>query len=65
MHTALCDKLWNVLEQERPDCTFVYLTHNLDFAVSRNNKTIIWNKSFTPPKFWDFEELPKIHRRRF
>lgn len=58
MHTALCDKLWNVLEQERPDCTFVYLTHNLDFAVSRNNKTILWNKSFTPPKTWDFEELP-------
>ena len=59
MHTALCDKLWNVLEQERPDCTFVYLTHNLDFAVSRNNKTILWNKSFTPPKTWDFEELPQ------
>lgn len=59
MHTALCDKLWNVLERERPDCTFVYLTHNLDFAVSRNNKTIIWNKSFTPPKTWDFEELPQ------
>lgn len=59
MHTALCDKLWNALEKERPDCTFVYLTHNLDFAVSRNNKTILWNKSFTPPKTWDFEELPK------
>ncbi len=59
MHTALCDKLWNALEQERPDCTFVYLTHNLDFAVSRNNKTILWNKSFTPPKTWDFEELPQ------
>lgn len=59
MHTALCDKLWNVLERERPDCSFVYLTHNLDFAVSRNNKTIIWNKSFTPPKTWDFEELPQ------
>lgn len=59
MHTALCDKLWNALERERPDCTFVYLTHNLDFAVSRNNKTILWNKSFTPPKTWDFEELPQ------
>lgn len=59
MHTALCDKLWNALEQERPDCTFVYLTHNLDFAVSRNNKTILWNKSFNPPKNWDFEELPQ------
>lgn len=59
MHTAMCDKLWNILESERPDCTFIYLTHNLDFAVSRNNKTIIWNKSFTPPNNWDFEELPQ------
>ena len=58
MHTALCDKLWNVLEAERTDCTFVYLTHNLDFAVSRNNKTIIWNKSFIPPHQWDIEVLP-------
>ncbi|HRX13928.1 MAG TPA: AAA family ATPase [Eubacteriales bacterium] len=59
MHTALCDKLWNALESERSDCIFIYLTHNLDFAVSRNNKTIIWNKSYTPPKHWDFEELPQ------
>lgn len=59
MHTALCDKLWNILEGNRSDCTFVYLTHNLDFAVSRNNKTILWNKSFSPPNQWDFEELPK------
>lgn len=59
MHTSLCDKLWNVLESIRLDCTFIYLTHNLDFAVSRNNKTIIWNKSFIPPTEWDFEQLPQ------
>ena len=57
LHTALCDKLWNRLEQVRPDCKFIYLTHNLDFAISRNNKTILWNKSFVPPRQWNVEIL--------
>lgn len=55
LHMAICNKLWDKLEQIRTDCKFIYLTHNLDFAASRNNTTLIWNKKFTPPDIWDFQ----------
>lgn len=38
---ALCNLIWDKLEGERKDCTFVYLTHNVNFAVSRINAEII------------------------
>jgi len=55
LHMAICSKLWDKLEQIRPDCKFIYLTHNLDFAASRTNTTLIWNKNFSPPNVWDFQ----------
>lgn len=55
LHMAICSKLWDKLEQIRPDCKFIYLTHNLDFAASRTNTTLIWNKNFAPPNVWDFQ----------
>lgn len=55
LHMAICSKLWDKLEQIRTDCKFIYLTHNLDFAASRTNTTLIWNKKFTPPDIWDFQ----------
>ena len=58
LHLAICNRLWDCLEQERPDCKFIYLTHNLDFATSRTDSTILWNKSFIPPSQWNFEILP-------
>lgn len=55
LHMAICSKLWDKLEQVRSDCKFIYLTHNLDFAASRTNTTLIWNKNFSPPNVWDFQ----------
>ncbi|OBZ14460.1 hypothetical protein A8L34_11010 [Bacillus sp. FJAT-27264] len=57
LHLSICIALWDTLERKRQDCTFIYITHNLDFAVSRNNKTILWNKHFNPPFEWDVEEI--------
>ncbi len=57
LHLAICNKLWDKLESIRTDCSFIYLTHNLDFAMSRTNSTTIWNKEFTAPAHWDFEIL--------
>lgn len=59
LHASICDKLWNALELNRNDCKFVYLTHDLNFATTRNNSTILWNKSFTPPFNWEFDVLPQ------
>jgi len=35
LHKAIQDALWTAVEQARPDCTFVYLTHDLAFAADR------------------------------
>lgn len=58
LHLALVTKLWDVLEHARPDCQFIYLTHNLEFAVSRNNVEKIWMKKFIAPDRWEMEPLP-------
>lgn len=36
-HGVLARKFWNELEVLRSDCRFVYITHDLPFAVSRDN----------------------------
>lgn len=59
LHLTICNKLWDELEKKRSDCKFIYLTHNLNFATSRSNSTILWNKKFVPPYNWDFEILPQ------
>ena len=33
IHRSIMQSLWNVIEQMRPDCTFVYNTHDIDFAL--------------------------------
>lgn len=39
LHKAIHDALWNAIEKERPDCAFVYLTHDLMFAADRVGAT--------------------------
>lgn len=51
LHKAIQDKLWKRLEEERSDCLFVYLTHDLDFASSRYNATKIFIKAFDGMNF--------------
>lgn len=59
LHKTILRKLWDRLEQERQDCIFVYLTHDLDFATSRNAKKV-WIKSYTtPPDNWEIENIPE------
>ena len=35
LHKSIQSDLWDAIEAERPDCLFVYLTHDVDFAASR------------------------------
>lgn len=55
LHNSILNKLWNSLEKSRKDCLFIYITHNLDFAVSRINSQLIWVKSYLGDKKWQFE----------
>jgi hypothetical protein len=58
LHKTILKKLWDRLEFERPDCLFIYLTHDLDFATSRTTSKKIWIKSFTYPDTWEIENIP-------
>jgi predicted ATP-dependent endonuclease of OLD family len=41
LHKALMARLWNKLEEYRNDCFFIYITHDLDFAVSKSFNKLI------------------------
>lgn len=58
LHKTILKKLWDILEIERKDCLFIYLTHDLDFATSRTTAKKIWIKSFTHPDKWEIEDIP-------
>lgn len=61
LHKSIVNKLWDLLENERRKdrCVFVYLTHNIEFAVSRHAKKI-WIKSYNTKEDlgWDIKEIP-------
>jgi len=57
LHKTILKKLWDILESERQDCIFIYLTHDLDFATSRTAKKV-WIKNFNYPNNWDIENIP-------
>ena len=41
LHSLLAVRLWNVLEESRSDIQFVYVTHDLTFALSRRNARFV------------------------
>ncbi|WP_369793456.1 DUF4435 domain-containing protein [Lacinutrix sp. Hel_I_90] len=57
IHKSLVKKLFDLIENERLDCSFVYLTHDIDFAFSRQTATKIWAKSYDGSNVWDYEIL--------
>lgn len=56
VHKALLESLWDLLEDARPDCTFIYLTQDLEFASSRQRSRALWIKSYSGST-WDWEEV--------
>lgn len=57
LNQAIISKLWNEIEKSREDCKFIFITHNIDFAISRNNAKIIWIKEYYGNQIWDYELL--------
>ena len=56
LHRSIMSSLWDYIEQERPDCTFVYLTHDIEFATTRTGGIRIWVKSYDADQHsWDYE----------
>lgn len=59
LHSSLLRRLWDTIEGMRPDCRFVYTTHDVDFAASRSENVVLWVRSYDPDKnTWDYDLLP-------
>lgn len=54
LHKSVQGPLWAEVERLRPDCLFVYLTHDVDFAVAQEGAQRVWLKSFDGTS-WDWE----------
>lgn len=45
LHSLLARRFWDAVEAERTDCRFVYVTHDLAFALSRKDARIAISRS--------------------
>lgn len=57
LNAAVYNELWDLLISERPDCQFIFASHNMDFVQSRTNATYVWCKKFEAPYDFDYELL--------
>lgn len=56
LHDSIKNQLWDEIEAARPDCTFVYLTHDIDFAATRPNSKRLWIRAYdADARIWDYE----------
>lgn len=66
IHKAIVGPLWDAIERARPDCGFIYITHDLDFAVTCPSAAKYFVRSYTPaeqnpttPESWEIALLPE------
>lgn len=59
LHKSLMARLWNKIEDACPDKLLIFITHDLDFASSRNDAKKIWIKDFNGTA-WTWEDVPDI-----
>lgn len=60
LHPTVSNVIWDKVESLRPDCTFIYTTHDLEFASSRSDNAVVWVRDFDPAKMqWDYSLLPE------
>lgn len=58
MHRSIMSKLWDQIEAARPDCAFVYITHDLEFAADRAAQKFVVHR-FVHPDQWEIEPVPE------
>jgi hypothetical protein len=59
LHPSIMQSLWNKLEQVKPNCLFLYITHDLNFASTRVSAKNIWAKEYDGKK-WTWEIVPEV-----
>lgn len=57
IHKAVQARLWDAIENARPDIGFIYITHDLDFASTRTKATKYWLEKYDGTT-WSIHSLP-------
>ena len=58
MHSRLSVQFWDEAEKLRPDCRFVYITHDLNFALSRRGATVLIARASDAAEALLVDDLP-------
>ena len=58
VHRSIMSKLWDELEGARPDCGFVFITHDLEFAAARTAQKFVI-RDYSPTPSWVMESVPE------
>lgn len=56
LHRSIMNRLWSTLEYYRPDCLFIYITHDTGFAAMHSNADKIWIREFDGTN-WKLEKI--------
>lgn len=56
LHRSIMNRLWTALERYRPDCLFIYITHDTQFAAMHPCADKIWIKEFDG-QYWKLEKI--------
>ena len=59
LHMSIMKRLWDEIENHCPNKSFVYITHNLEFAATRASTTKVWAKSFDGHDKWELYVIDK------
>lgn len=56
LHRSIINRLWRTLESCRPDCLFIYITHDLHFVSAHGHVDKYWIKNYDGTN-WTFEKI--------
>lgn len=58
IHRSIMSKLWDELEAARPDCGFIFITHDLEFAAARTAQKYVI-RDYNSKPCWTIEDVPQ------
>ena len=57
IHKSIISNLWDEIEKLRPGCSFLMITHDIEFAATRVAKKYVIRNYYSNPA-WDISEIP-------
>lgn len=58
LHPSLMGRLWSALENARPDCQLIFITHDIQLTALHKSSDKVWVRSFDGAK-WDWYPIPE------